>query len=156
MGFSFISKRRRNLIPEGEYEVYLKDCGEAESRDGKSFGLKFEFFIREDIEQPCKGRSKAKTFWYGQDTGGLSEKDVEKVADWGAVLGVPEGQESDTDDLIGQSCVMGIKHFINDAGEAVDYICYLKKSEEKPFLSTLPQPHGFQEINEDEDGDLPF
>ncbi len=152
MAYEFTSRKRRDLMREGRYEVYLKSCGEVESRNGDK-GIEFEFVVRPDIEQPYQNKHKSKTFWFDQDSGGLKQKDAEKIADWAVALGIPEGEQADTDELIGCSCVMAIKHFTNDKGDTFDYISYLKGSEADPYIRMSDSR--YEEVGDD-DGDLPF
>lgn len=139
-----------DLMRVGEYEVYVKDCCETETRNGTEC-IKFEFVVRSDIEQAYQNKPKFKQFYRDRETG---EWPMEKIGKYANALGIPKGDEFELDDLIGRSCVMVIKHYTTDDGETKDCIFYLKKSSKEPYISEGVQ---FTEMEEDDDGDtLPF
>ena len=57
MDYNFTSRENdSDLMREGEYEVYLKECGPAETKTGVPC-IKFDFVVRPDIEQAYKNTS---------------------------------------------------------------------------------------------------
>lgn len=139
-----------DLMKEGEYEVYVKDCCNTETKSGTEC-IKFEFVVREDIEQPYKGKHYFKNFYRDRETGSWPK---EKIGKYANALGISVGQEFELDDLIGCSAVMKIKHFVTDDGETIDCIHYLKKSKQTPYISY--EKPSMEEIDDLDDGELPF
>lgn len=138
------------LMPQGEYEVYVKDCCFSETKNGTEC-IKFEFVVRSDIEQICKGRHMFKQFYRDRDTG-LWPGD--KIGKYANALGIPKDQDFELDDLVTRNCVMVVKHYQdNQTGEMKDCIFYLKSSKAGSYVSS--GPGNFEEID-DTDGDLPF
>lgn len=146
---AFTAQRQRdndNLIEAGEYEVYLSFCGETTTKSGKKC-VKFDFVIRDDVEQKYRKKHIFKTFTYGDD-GCLSQRDENKIGAWANGLGVEVGEEFNLVDLEGRSCRIVYKHFTTENGEKIGYIGFIKESLEPPAIQT------FDEI--DDDAELPF
>lgn len=161
MAFTSV-KNDSGLMPEGEYECYVKDCRETETQKGVPI-IKFEFVVRGDLEQPCKGKHIFKNF-YQDDAGVFPAK---KIGQYANALGIPDGEPFELEDLIGRSCVVRMKHFIGrDDGIERECIFFTKPSKERPYLNSVvsfaapstiggSQNQDFAELDED-DGDLPF
>lgn len=145
----------QDLMPEGEYEVYVKSCEETETRGGTPC-IAFDFVVRSDIQQPYQNKHKFKNFYQDRDTGAWPKK---KIGRWANALGIPKDQDFDLDDLVGRSAVMVIGHYQDEKTfETKDCIYYLKTSKQEPYISEPPK---FSELpdspEEDEDGgELPF
>ena len=143
------------LMKEGEYEVYVKDCCRSETQSHIPV-IKFEFVVRADsgIEQAYKNKHVFKNFFPDEETGNFPE---EKIGKYANALGIPKGQEFELDDLIGRNCVIVIKHYTNEkTGEKKDCIFYTKSSKAEPYMNTTPVGgQDFADISE-EDGELPF
>lgn len=138
-----------DIMKKGEYEVYLKDCCETETRNGTEC-IKFEFVVRSDIEQQYQNKHKFKQFYRDMETG---EWPMEKIGKYANALGIPKGDEFELDDLIGRSCVMVINHYTTEDGETKDCIFFLKKSEKEPYISEGTQ---FTEMEDENNEELPF
>jgi hypothetical protein len=153
MGYRFRSRENdSDLMREGEYEVYLKECGPAETKGGTPC-IKFDFVVRADVEQAYKNKHKFKNFFFEPD-GFLSDKNQEKIEKWANALGIPKGEDFELDDLVGRSCLMVIGHYVDDKTmETKDCIYYLKSSKVESYIT--PAPAAQLEEAED-DGELPF
>lgn len=139
-----------NIMPEGDYEVYVKDCCFSTTKGGYEC-IKFEFVVRDDVEQPFKKFHKFKQFYRDRDTNAWP---VDKIGRYANALGIPNGKDFDLSDLIGLNAVMVIRNY-NDknTGEKKDNIYYLKPSKQKPFMSSS----SFVEVDEDDfDGEVTF
>lgn len=137
------------LMPAGEYEVYVNDCCETSTKNGTDC-IEFDFVIRDDIAQQYQKRHKFKRFFRDRETGSWPN---DKIGRYANALGIEKGQEFELDDLIGRSAVMVTKHYTTDDGETRDCVFYLKRSDAEPYISD-PQPAAYEE--EDPDGELPF
>ena len=156
MDYNFTSRENdSDLMREGEYEVYLKECGPAETKTGVPC-IKFDFVVRPDIEQAYKNKHKFKNFFPEED-GTLSDKNLEKIEPGANALGIPTGTQFSLDDLTGRSCVMVIGHYEdNNTFETKDCIYYLKSSKAEPYITPSPSEQIGDVDEMDDDGDLPF
>lgn len=150
MGFKSVESDS-DLMRKGEYEVYVKDCCFSETKNGTEC-IKFEFVVRSDVEQPYQNKHKFKQFYKDYITG---EWPAEKIGKYANALGVPKGEDFELEDLIGRNCIMVINHYQDDkTGETKDCIFFLKSSKADSFVTDAPSR--FEEMQEDDDGDLPF
>lgn len=138
-----------DLMREGEYEVYVKNCCFSETNGGTEC-VKFEFVVRSDMDQPYQNKHKFKQFYRDRDSG---QWPMEKIGKYANALGIPKGQDFELDELIGLSCRMVIKHYTDkETGETRDCVFYLKSSAAQSFVQPVNE---FQDID-DTGGDLPF
>ena len=68
------------LMKEGEYEVYVKDCCRSETQSHIPV-IKFEFVVRADsgIEQAYKNKHVFKNFFPDEETGNFPEERSESM-----------------------------------------------------------------------------
>lgn len=153
MGFKSI-EAESDLMPKGEYEVFVKDCCFSTTKNGTEC-VKFEFVIRADIDQPYQKKHKFKQFYRDPETGRWP---AEKIGKYAYALGVPKGEDFELSDLIGRCCAMVIGHYLDDqTGVTKDFIYFLKPSQAAPDPSAAPGSSGFEALPPiPEDDDLPF
>lgn len=150
MGFKSV-ENDSDLMKEGEYEVYVKECKETETQNGTPV-IKFDFVVRSDVDQPYKGKHKFKNFYRDKVTGDWPN---EKIGKYANALGIPKGDGFELDELIGLNCILVIKHYTTDDNETKDCIFYAKKSKAAPYVAAPPSFDGGVP-EEDDDGELPF
>lgn len=139
----------KNSIPAGTYEVIIDACGETTNPiDGRN-GIKFDFCIRPDIEQSCKGRHIYKSF-YEDENGELPEK---KIGEFANACGVADGEDYEPWQLRLRTCQIVVKQFSPDdkPNEKISYVAFARKSKEEP-IEREEEP-AFEDINEE---DIPF
>lgn len=149
MAFTSV-KNDGGLMKEGEYEVFVSAAEETETKTGKPC-IKFDFVVRQDVEQPYQRKHIFKNF-YPDDSGNYP---ADKIGKYASSMGIAPGEEFELEDLVGKDCVLVIKHFTGDDGQTRACILYTKESKAGESIQTLaPQPE-YAELEED-DGDLPF
>lgn len=137
-------------MPKGEYEVYVKDCGFAETKGGTEC-IKFEFVVRSDVVQECQNRHMFKQFYRDRDT---NRWPMDKIGKYANTLGIQEEQDFELAELIGRNCIMVVSHYQDEkTGDLRDFIYYLKPSKADSYVT--PPPGNFEDIDDD-DGELPF
>lgn len=151
MGFKAV-KNDGGLMKTGDYEVYLKTCGYATTQNGNEC-IKFEFVVREDVEQEYQKKHIFKNFWPNRDTG---EYDADKIGKYANALGIEPGTDFELDDLIGRNCILHIGPYEREDGTTIDCIRWLKPSKAESFVTaTAASSADFQQLDESDD-DLPF
>ena len=139
-----------SLVPEGEYEVYLHDCGERTTKRTNMPVINFDFVIRADVEQPCKGQHVFKAFF--QDKSGRWPE--EKIGKYANSLGVEKGADFDLLDLVGRHCVINVTHYEGNDGAMRENIYFTKPSELEPYqLYNAANADGYTEVQDEK---LPF
>lgn len=137
-----------NAIPAGTYEVIVDACNATEHPKDGRYGVKFDFRIRDDVEQPCKGRHIFKSF-YISDTGEFPE---EKVGEFANACGVEDGAEYEPWELRLKTCQIVVKQFSPEdkPNEKVSYVAYARKSKLEPIKES---DSSFTDVSTD---DIPF
>ena len=97
MGFKAV-KNDGGLMKAGDYECYLKSCGYSVTKNGNEC-IKFDFVVREDVEQEYQKKHIFKNFWPDRDTG---EYDADKIGKYANALGIEPGTDFELDDLVGR------------------------------------------------------
>ena len=135
-------------IPAGTYEVIVDSCTSVESQKDNRPGIKFDFRIREDVEQPCKGRHIFKSF-YVNDQGEFPE---EKIGEFANACGIEDGKDFEPWELRLCTLRIVVREFTPDdkPDEKVTYVAYAKKSELEPLKTEAAD---FSDVTED---DIPF
>lgn len=137
----------------GDYEVYVKSCGYATTLNGNDC-IKFDFVVREDVEQDYQRKHIFKNFWPNRDTG---EYDADKIGKYANALGIESGTDFELEDLIGRNCILHIEPFTGNDGVTRDCIRYLKQSNVESFVSAPPaSADSFAQLPDDDDDALPF
>lgn len=151
MGFKSV-KNDGGLMKEGDYEVYLKACGYSVSKNGNEC-IKFDFVVREDVEQEYQKKHIFKNFWPARDTG---EYDADKIGKYANALGIEPETDFELEDLIGRNCILHIGPYEKEDGTTIDCIRWLKPSKAESFVTAAPaSPEDFKQLDESDD-DLPF
>ncbi len=151
MGFKAV-KNDGGLMKEGDYEVYLKSCGYGMSKNGNEC-IKFDFVIREDVEQEYQKKHIFKNFWPDRDTG---DYDADKIGKYANALGIEPETDFELEDLIGRNCILHIGPYEREDGTEIDCIRWLKPSKAESFVTAAPaSSEDFQQLDESDD-DLPF
>lgn len=152
MAFSSVAADN-DLMQEGEYEVYVKNCGYSETKGGTEC-IKFEFVVRPDVEQPYQNKHKFKQFYRDRDT---NQWPADKIGRYANALGIPSKQDFELEDLIGLNAIMVIKQYQDkETGDTKDCIFFLKPSKAQSLISAPPSSSGFVDLYGEEDGELPF
>lgn len=154
MGFKSV-KNDGGMMKPGDYEVFVKECGYSVTKNGNDC-IKFDFVVRDDVEQEYQKKHIFKNFYPSRETG---EYDADKIGKYADSLGIEPGQDFDLDDLIGRNCILHIGRFVGNDGVERECIQYTKRSKTDSFVQTVPSSASeFQKISEDEytDEDLPF
>lgn len=139
------------LMKQGDYEVYVKNCGESITKTGRDC-IQFDFVVREDVEQGYKGKHIFKNFFPSFDTG---EYPAEKIGKYANALGIEKGLSFELGDLVGRNCIVHISHFTGDDGVTRECIFYTAPSKVEPYIGVAPD--GGMLVEEDENGEvLPF
>lgn len=151
MGLKFKSVENNNgLMDEGDYEVYVNNCGETTTKNGYPC-IKFDFIVRSDVEQKYCGKHIFKSFYRN----GNDEWPIEKIGKYANSLGIAKDTEFLLEDLIGRSCIVRISHYTGDDGIERECIFYTAPSKAEPYMNQSDFGNALAEIAED-DGELPF
>lgn len=120
----------KSTTPVGTWEVVVDSCLQTESNDGRH-GWKFDFRIRDDVEQENKGRHVFKSFL--EDVTGVFPES--KMNEYAFALGIEDGEEYEPWDLRGRCCQIVVKEFTPDdkPTEKVQYVAYARKSKVEPI-----------------------
>ncbi len=54
-GINYKDTENSDIIPEGEYEVFIKSASETTTKQGKRY-INVTFVVRDDVEQKCKNK----------------------------------------------------------------------------------------------------
>lgn len=151
MGFKAV-KNDGGLMKAGDYECYLKSCGYSVTKNGNEC-IKFDFVVREDVEQEYQKKHIFKNFWPDRDTG---EYDADKIGKYANALGIEPGTDFELDDLVGRNCILHMEPFEGNDGVTCDCIRYLKPSKADSFVTPAPaSAEEFKQLDESDD-ELPF
>ena len=122
--------------------------GESEKAGKSFFNTDNDFRIREDVDQPCKGRHIFKSF-YVNDQGEFPE---EKIGEFANACGVEEGKDFEPWELRLCTLRIVVREFTPEdkPDEKVTYVAYAKKSELEPIKT---EEAAFSDVSED---DTPF
>lgn len=135
-------------VSAGTYEAIIDACGTTEHpKDGRA-GIKFDFRIREDVDQPCKGRHIFKSF-YINDQGEMPE---DKIGEYANACGIEAGTDYEPWELRLCTLQIVVKEFTPDdkPDEKVAYVAYAKPSKLEP---EKPESADFSDVG---DEDIPF
>lgn len=135
---------------EGDYEVMLMSCAETTTRTTGTPTIAFDFKVRDDVEQPYKGKHIFKNFYRDRETGAWPETKIGKLAN---ALGIPKGTAFELDELVGRCCILHMRPFTGQDGVTRDSIYYAESTKAGQALSAPAGAAGFTEV--DDDG-LPF
>lgn len=166
-GVDYSKASEGGLIPEGEYEVIIKNAGEDVTKNG-THHLSIPMIVRNDIEQPRKNARIWHKIWKKKEPtetdnqcGGFSSAQIQSLS---KAAGLPNGKQyADLgewcEDLNAKLARVTVKHedwngntnarvaFVNPSKHSV---CnHIFKSSD----GVVPA-NSFQEV--DDDGDLPF
>lgn len=138
---------RAKIIPAGDYECRVASAMERVNEDGVAF-IEFQFKVRDDVDQNCKGDIIKKRF--KQDADGNYK--VNKINEFAFACGVEEGADYQLEELVGSCVIVHISCFTKDTGEKVGYVAYLNPSKVGDSVQPL-NPDDLSDINAD---DIPF
>lgn len=165
MGFSTSYENDFELIPQGEYEVTIKDFKEKTTKSGKT-GLNFKLKIRSDVEQECKGKIIWHTFWKRKNptqedlqVAGYSFKQMMFIS---KIAKIPNGKNYGTvfelcRDLIGKMLRVSVIH--EEYGGYTNAVVDGFSSSKFALRQTAPPVSQIGNIEDFEvlsDGDVPF
>lgn len=157
MAFEITSKANTNgehtnaPMVEGDYEVQLINAEEKiGGNSGKPY-LRFEFVVREDVDQRYRKHHIWRSYFKGED----GQYDMDKIGHMASMLGVPEGVKIDLADLPGRCCLVHVKPYKNPkSGRESDSIQWYAPTKAGQIIKSLDQ---FTEVDEDDpDNQLPF
>ena len=141
-------KFESKIIPAGDYECRVVSALERVNDEGQAF-IEFQFKVREDVEQNCKGSIIKKRFKPGAD----GNYKVNKINEFAFACGVEEGADYQLEELAGSCVIVHISCFTNeDTGKKVGYVAYLNESKVGDTAQPL-NPDEFSSISTD---DIPF
>jgi len=137
----------KSAAPVGTWEVVVDSCLATESQDGRH-GYKFDFRIRDDVEQEYKGRHVFKSFM--EDVTGVFPE--AKMNEFAFALGIEDGVDYEPWELRGMCCQIVVKEFTPDdkPNEKVAYVAYARKSKVEPMAKA---ENVFDDIDA---SDIPF
>lgn len=100
-----------SLIPEGEYEVFVKEAKEDYTKNGIQH-ISVLLVVRDDAAQKYKGAHIWHKIWRGKDNGQYNMQMINTV---GKALQIPNGKEYPNletllADFVGKHCKVKIKH----------------------------------------------
>lgn len=150
---SFYSKARKpqfeaKIIPAGDYECRVVSALERANDDGQVY-IEFQFKVREDVDQQCKGSIIKKRF--KPDANGNYK--VEKIDEYAFACGVEEGAEYQLEELSGACVIVHISCFTKeDTGKKVGYVAYIKESE----VGDTAKPLDTDSLDSISADDIPF
>lgn len=165
MAFS-VPEPTNNLIPEGAYEVILRDGGYMDSTPNRTVYMSVPLTIRNDVEQDCKNQIVWDAIWTGSTdkhinfkVGNISKgvgiapgTEYATIEEWGKALRgkvmkvtvVHEEYQGRTNARVGSYALTGhpdVKHVWK---------------EKKKSVAVVPDEADFEEIPTPDDGDIPF
>lgn len=151
MGFKSV-ENNGGLMKEGDYEVYVKECGYSQTKNGNEC-IKFEFVVRADVEQEYKNKHIFKNFYPSRETGGY---DADKIGKYANALGIEKGQDFELEDLIGRNCILHISHFTGDDGVTRECIFWTAQSKANSYITDVRTSDSFGQVDDISDDELPF
>ncbi len=125
------------LIPEGEYEVVIKNIEERTTKNG-AVGINLSLVIRNDVEQKCKNRYLFCTYWKRKEptpadmqVQGYSFKQIMRLAKSANLPGgkAYENVQELCADLMKRPLRVTVEHEMNDyTGKLRENIRYINES----------------------------
>lgn len=99
------------LIPEGTYEVIVKEAGEDTTKNGVNH-ISIDLVIRNDIKQERQNSHIWAKVWRSKDTGQFSSKMLNTI---GRAMNLPNGKQYNNlqallQDFKGKVCTVKVKH----------------------------------------------
>lgn len=141
-------KFESKIIPAGDYECRVVSALERVNDEGQAF-IEFQFKVREDVEQNCKGSIIKKRF----KTDANGNYKVNKINEFAFACGIEEGTDYQLEELAGACVIVHISCFTDqDTGKKVGYVAYLNESKVGDTAQPL-DPDGLESISTD---DIPF
>lgn len=140
-------KFKAKIIPAGDYECRVTSAMERVNEDGVAF-IEFEFKVRDDVDQNCKGDTIRKRF--KQDADGNYK--ANKINEFAYACGVEEDADYQLEELVGACVIVHISCFKKDTGETVGYVAYLNPSK----AGDSAQPLNADEFSTISTDDIPF
>jgi hypothetical protein len=141
-------KFESKIIPAGDYECRVISALEKVDEDGASY-IEFQFKVREDIDQNCKGSIIKKRFKPDQN----GNYKVDKINEFAFACGVEEGADYQLEELAGACVIVHINCFTaEDTGKKVGYVAYLKESE----VGDTAKPLDTDSLDSISTDDIPF
>ncbi len=143
-------ERTNTPMVEGDYEVQLLNAGEMTSQSGTTY-LKFEFVVRDDVDQRYKKHRVWRSYFKGED----GNYEMDKIGHMASMLGVPEGVKIELGDLPGRCCMVHVKPYKSPkTGRESDSVVWYAPTKAGQLIPSLDQ---FAEVDEgDPDNQLPF
>ena len=153
-----------NIVPEGTYEVILKDGGYMDVTKGGTTYLNIPMVVRNDVEQKCKNMFIWDSIWVNS-----TQKHIDfKISSISAAVGIPPGTEFDDFEQWGaflknKVLRVTVKHEEYQGKMQANISGYYKtafpnvKHVFKPkSVVVTPDPDDFEEIPIPDDGEIPF
>ena len=81
-----------NLLPAGEYEVYVASCYTNATKGGTEY-LDLQLQVRDDIDQPCKNRKIFESLWLSAKAFEITQRSMNLIS---KLCGVPDDKEYQT------------------------------------------------------------
>lgn len=153
-----------NLIPEGIYEVILKDGGYMDATKGGTTYLNIPMVVRNDVEQRCKNMFIWDSVWIHSTQDHINFK----TGAISAALKIPPGTEFESIEqwgefLKGKVLRVAVKHREYNGNMQVNVSGYYKTAHpdvkhvfKSKSIAVVPDPDDFEEIPIPDDGELPF
>lgn len=143
------------LIPEGEYEVFVKEAKEDYTKGGTQH-ICVTLIVRDDAAQKYKGAHVWHRIWKGKENG---QYNTQMINTMGKALQIPNGKEYPRlndllADFIGKHCKIKIKHE-EYGGYTNARVVQWQQSKLTAYGGTLGVPPLGEEIVFDEQ-DCPF
>lgn len=155
-----------NLIPEGIYEVILKDGGYMDATEGGTTYLNIPMVVRNDVEQKYKNMFIWDAVWTSS-----TQKHIDfKTGAISAALEISPGTEFESIEqwgefLKGKVLRVAVKHEEYQGKMQVKINGYyktecpdVKRVFKSKSIAVVPSPENFEEIPipDDDDGEFPF
>lgn len=153
-----------NIIPEGTYEVILKDGGYMDATKGGTTYMNIPMVVRNDVEQKCKNMFIWDSIWVNS-----SQKHIDfKVGSISAAISIPPGTDFGTIEqwgafLKGKVLRVTVKHEEYQGNMQANVSGYYKTAFpdvkhvfKSKSVAVTPDPNDFEEIPVPDDGEMPF
>ena len=164
MGYTFskanAEKKEYEKIPDGDYEAVVDSLKEATTKNGKE-KIAISFKIRDDVEQPCKGRLVWDDIWKEKDD--PSQYNHLRLDQLIGTQHVEDGTSFETVDeiarvMVGAFLIIHVKNE-TDEWQGVSYertrVKYYKSTKHPAQTLSAPQKGNTASIEIDDD-DMPF
>ncbi len=153
-----------NLIPEGTYEVILKDGGYMDSTKGGTVYMNIPMVVRNDVSQKCKNMFIWDSIWVNS-----TQKHIDfKTGAISAAISIPPGTEFESIEqwgafLKGKVLRVSVRHEEYNGTMQANINGYYKTEFpdvkhvfKSKSVAVVPDPDDFEEIPVPDDGDIPF